>query len=616
MNALAAWLFDPSGLTPHGFCLLWEPGLLWLHAGSDVATGIAYFSIPFALLSFVRARRDITFRPVFLLFAAFILLCGVGHWMDLLTLWVPVYGAAGLVKASTAIVSILTAIATWKLLPQVLALPSPEQLRKATAALLDLDAKAHALRRSNADLEQSAQRLVQAREAAEELAKLRHYDLLTGLPNRRLIEDRLQEAGSRKEPTALLFIDLDGFKAVNDTMGHGAGDVLLVEVGHRLTAAVDANTMVARLGGDEFVVLCSETDCNAVSEIGEKIRQAIEMPFQIEGRSCHVAASIGMAVTGSLGGLDLIRAADIAMYVAKQTGGNRGVVFEPALFDHANQRFELENDMRAALKARAEDQFTLLYQPVFAVSPGRRRLVGFEALVRWRHPVHGWLSPALFIPMAEKSKLILPLGDWVFATALRQGRRFRTLYPNADLTMAVNISPLQLCYAGFSSQASGALEAEGFPPTALCIEITETIVIGSEAAASLEDLRKLGIRVAIDDFGVGYSSLSYLRRIPTDIVKLDRSFLEDVKADVPGDEFLGAVIALAHAAGKPVVFEGIETQAQFDVVSAAGADMVQGFFFAPPLSANAAEDLVTQRRVLERRRLADDQTLDGGDINV
>jgi EAL domain-containing protein (putative c-di-GMP-specific phosphodiesterase class I) len=273
------------------------------------------------------------------------------------------------------------------------------------------------------------------------------------------------------------------------------------------------------------------------------------------------------------------------------------VVFERSLFDQATQQFDLERDLRTA--PAGGDQLTLLYQPLFGIARGTLQLVGFEALVRWRHPRHGWMSPALFILLAEKSGLILPLGDWVLASALRQGRIFQQARPNVKKEMAVNVSAFQLSQFSFCSSLAGTLEAEGFPPQALCLEITETLLTDAVAAAVLTDVRKLGVRVAIDDFGIGHSSLSYLRRLPADVVKLDRSFLEDVEGDPRGTQFVGAVIALAHAAGKPVVFEGIETQAQFGIASAAGADVVQGGFFAPPLSANAAEELVAQHARLE-----------------
>jgi len=434
-----------------------------------------------------------------------------------------------------------------------------------------------------------------------DLVRLRHYDPLTGLPNRSLLEDWLRDDGRDPDAAAaLLFLDLDGFKAVNDTLGHPAGDALLIEVARRVLLAAAPSNLAARLGGDEFVVFCPGSGRDAATALAERVRLAIENPIEVAGRPCHVSSSIGIAVAGEIGGLDLIRAADMAMYAAKQAGGNRAVLFEASLFDRATRQFELEQEMREALSLG--DQFVLLYQPLFAVTAGTKRLAGFEALIRWRHPRHGWISPAQFIPLAEKSGLILPLGDWVLATALRQGQVLRRAHPNADLVMNVNVSALQLPQSAYGLGIAGALEAEGYPPGALCLEIVESLLADAEAATVLADIRKTGVQVAIDDFGVGYSSLSYLRRLQVDKVKIDRSFLLDIEGDQHGVGFISAVIALAHAAGKPVVFEGIETQAQFDIALATGADMVQGFFFAPPLSANAAEDLVAQYCLLEANR--------------
>jgi diguanylate cyclase (GGDEF)-like protein len=437
-----------------------------------------------------------------------------------------------------------------------------------------------------------------AERTRDELAKLRFYDPLTGLPNRSLLQERLEDLERENiGAIALLFLDLDGFKAVNDTMGHAAGDMLLIEVAERLIGAAGPDTLTVRLGGDEFVVLCPGLDCQAVLAAGERIRQTIELPFEIAGRPCHISASIGIAAADQAAGLDLIRAADMAMYVAKQAGGNQAVLFDPSQLDRASQRFELEQDMRDALSTG--DNFVLLYQPLFAIADGKKHLAGFEALVRWRHPRHGWMSPSTFIPLAERSGLILPLGDWVLATALREGRALRRANPGADLIINVNVSVLQLPRPGFCGDVAGMLEAEGFPPTGLCLEITESMLTDAASAAVLAEIRALGVEIAIDDFGIGYSSLSYLRRLPVDKVKLDRSFLEDMEGDPRGIDFVSAVIALAHAAGKPVVFEGIETQAQLDIAFITGADIVQGFFFAPPLSANAAMDLVAQYRQLD-----------------
>jgi diguanylate cyclase (GGDEF)-like protein len=440
-----------------------------------------------------------------------------------------------------------------------------------------------------------------AQRTKAELARLRHYDVLTGLPNRSLLQDRLTEIGHGPGPgAALLFLDLDRFKAVNDTLGHAAGDMLLVEVAHRLLAEAGPPQLTARLGGDEFVVLCRGLEPDGVTQLAERIRASVEAPYEIAGRTCHIAASIGIALAGKLGGLDLVRAADMAMYAAKQGGGNRGVLFEPALFDHATQQLDLENGLRQALAGR--DELVLLYQPIFAIAAGTRSLAGFEALVRWRHPRHGWMSPAQFMPVAEKSGLILPLGEWVLATAAHQARVFQLIQAGGSLSMAVNISALQLSQPGFCAGLSGLLEAEGLPPAALCLEFTESILSDAADTATLAGIRALGARVAIDDFGMGHSALSYLRELPADAVKLDRSFLECADGSLENPAFVGAVTALIRAAGKSVVFEGIETQKQFDIVLAAGADMAQGFFLAPPLSANAAHGLVDQYKEAERRR--------------
>ncbi len=402
-----------------------------------------------------------------------------------------------------------------------------------------------------------------ARRTEAELALLRYYDPLTHLANRSLLQERL-DAPDRdgRLATALVFLDLDRFKTINDTLGHDAGDALLIEVAARLVAVTGPVHLVTRLGGDEFVVLCYGLRQEAVVYLAERVRQAMVTPFEIMGRPCHISASIGIVLADQTGGLDLVRAADMAMYSAKQDGGNRGVVFQSSLFDRAAQQFELEADMREAL--RGSDQFVMLYQPLFSFSAGRRILAGFEALLRWRHPRRGWLSPALFIPIAEKSGLILPLGEWVMERGLRQGRLFHTESPAAGLVMNVNVSALQLSQPGFCSGLAGVIEAEGLAAGQICLEITESMLTGAGASLVLAEARALGVQVAIDDFGIGYSSLSFLRRLPVDVVKLDRSFLEDVGGGSGGEEFVVAVIALAHAAGKPVVFEGIETQWQQD----------------------------------------------------
>ena len=438
-----------------------------------------------------------------------------------------------------------------------------------------------------------------AQRTKAELARLRHYDSLTGLPNRSMLLDRLADTQhAMGEDTSLLFLDLDRFKAVNDTMGHAAGDALLVEVAQRLLVAAGSGPLVVRLGGDEFVVLCRGLDQEAVAALGERIRQSIAAPFEIAGRSCHVSASIGIAVAGQSDDIDLIQAADMAMYAAKQHGGNRGMLFERSLYDRAAGEFDLDLDLRAAISS--EDQLTLVYQPLFEIASGAKCLLGFEALLRWRHPLHGRISPKIFIPLAEKSGLIHPLGEWVLAKAVRQGRVLQQARPDVPLCLMVNVSASQLAVAGFCSNLVEVLRTEGFSPDSLCLEVTESILADAAVTQVLGEVRMLGMRVAIDDFGMGYSSLSYLRRLPVDVVKLDRSFLDDVNDNVCGADYIAALIALAHAARMKVVVEGIETQTQFDVTWTAGADVVQGLFVAPPLSAEAATQFAARPEPLFR----------------
>jgi diguanylate cyclase (GGDEF)-like protein len=428
-----------------------------------------------------------------------------------------------------------------------------------------------------------------AQRVKADLARLRHYDPLTGLANRSLFQEMLAAAEQSNKDVALLFFDLDRFKAVNDVLGHGAGDALLIEVGRRLQAIVDTDDLAARLGGDEFVVLCRRADTEKALRLGERIRLAIKAPFEVLGQSCHIAASIGIALASRLSGLDLVRAADMAMYAAKQRGGNRAMMFEPELYDRAARQFELDHDLREAIKR--DDQLLLLYQPLFGIADGTKTLVGFEAMVRWQHPQRGWILPDELIPLAEKAGLVAPLGEWVITTALQQGRALQQARPNSALWVSVNVSALQLSQADFCYRLDTLLNTQGFAPADLCLEVTEGMLTDVAISYVLADVRRLGVRVAIDEFGIGYSSIARLGQLAAEVVKLDRGFLENFGGDARGASFVSAVVALAHAAGMAVVVDGIETQAQFDMASAAAADMVQGFLFARPMSATAAADM-------------------------
>ncbi|WP_281242632.1 bifunctional diguanylate cyclase/phosphodiesterase [Salinihabitans flavidus] len=438
-----------------------------------------------------------------------------------------------------------------------------------------------------------------AMRTSAELAKLRYYDPLTGLANRSLLQEELTALQTTSGPGAsLLFLDLDGFKAVNDSMGHDIGDGLLIAVAQRLVNAVRPDDLVVRLGGDEFVVLCQGVDLVATKGLGERLRQVIDEPFEIAGHWCHVSASIGIADTFMLGDLDLVQAADIAMYAAKQDGGNRSQLFAPGLHEIAAQQVTFNHDLREAL---ADDQFVLVYQPVFTLKPDGDVLNGFEALLRWEHPKNGTLSPDRFIPIAEKLGHIHPIGDWVLATAIRQALSFRTICPDLDLTIYVNVSPLQLAHPELVAGMREILQSvPTFPPQALCVEVTESFASDTIVVDALAEIRALGVRVAIDDFGTGFSSLSNLRRLPADKVKFDGTFLSELTTNGKSEGFFSILNQLIHSTNMTVVQEGIETQEQLDFVRAAGADMAQGFFLSLPLTVEDATQLTHEhgRRLL------------------
>ncbi|MFZ4689577.1 MAG: EAL domain-containing protein [Polymorphobacter sp.] len=425
------------------------------------------------------------------------------------------------------------------------------------------------------------------------LAKLAYFDPLTGLPNRRRLEDWLlgpATAARGEENPGLLFIGFDCFKAINDSMGHAAGDKLLVEAASRLLATTGAHHLVARLGGDEFVVVTFGLDAAGVAVLAETIRGALELPFVINGISTKASASIGIAMTDEIGSLDIVLAADMAMYAAKQLGGNRVATFEQSFHDNALRTFELDQDLRHAINET--EQFILVYQPLFDIRSPDPKLLGFEALLRWWHPRLGWVAPETFIPIAEKSGVIVRLGDWIILSAVRQAKVMSAANPEIPLLMTINISVLQLAEQGFCERLAAILSDVKVPASTICLEVTESMFSDKAIADVLREVRAMGVRIAIDDFGTGFSSLSYLRRLPADIVKLDRGFLDNHKDDTEDLGFVSAVVTLVHAAGMTVVQEGVETTDQYVTARMAGADMVQGFMFNRPLVASDAMKLV------------------------
>ena len=433
-----------------------------------------------------------------------------------------------------------------------------------------------------------------------DVSALRHqafHDALTGLPNRAAFQERVARALAERPrfsgEVAVLFIDLDRFKVVNDSLGHALGDALLQTFAQRLRASVGDNAMVARLGGDEFTVVAEGLhDTGEALAIGRRVLAACEEPAEIDGRELFLSASIGIALsTPACAGVDeLLRQSDMALYRAKDGGGGQVELFAVELGAQALQRLELEADLRRALR---EGEFRLFYQPQVDLRSGA--FVGLEALVRWQHPTVGLVAPAAFIPVAEESGLIVPLGRWVLEEACRQLQRWRADgSANDDLRVSVNVSALQFRHSGFVDDVTAVLAETGLPARCLTLEITESLLMQDADAALvlLSQLKQLGVALAIDDFGTGYSSLSYLRRYPIDELKLDRAFVSGIDADSDAAALVHGIIALGHTLRLALVAEGVETAGEMRVLQSYGCEVGQGYRFARPVPHEAMADLL------------------------
>jgi diguanylate cyclase (GGDEF)-like protein/PAS domain S-box-containing protein len=433
--------------------------------------------------------------------------------------------------------------------------------------------------------------ITERKQAEAQISQLAYHDVLTGLLNRFSLNSQMEQAlaMARREHRALtvMFLDMDRFKTINDTLGHAVGDELLVIVAHRLRESVRESDIVARLGGDEFVVVLTEVeDATAAARLADKILQVLAQPYRIGENELHSSASIGLAFYPNDGGDSetLMKNADTAMYHAKSQGRNNIQFFTAEMNQAAVKRLKLDHDLRVAVET---GQFELHYQPQLDSRNGR--IVGVEALVRWRHPQDGLVSPAEFIPVAEETGMILPLGEWVLDEACRQLRVWRDAGV-ADVTMAVNLSAHQLHAAALLEQVAQTLEKHGLKGADLELEITESVAMHDPAASisRLKALRSLGVRLSIDDFGTGYSSLSYLKLLPIHTLKLDQSFVRDIETDSNDVAICTATIALAHNLGLAVVAEGVETEAQRLLLTSHHCDFMQGYLFSRPLLADAA----------------------------
>jgi diguanylate cyclase (GGDEF)-like protein len=433
-------------------------------------------------------------------------------------------------------------------------------------------------------------------EKTRELSHQALHDPLTGLPNRALVLDRAEQmlARTARQPGTVagaLYIDIDGFKHVNDNLGHAAGDRLLRIAGERLQEAVREQDTVGRLGGDEFVVLVEATPDQLTPDVlADRLTETLREPVELgdDGKLFSVTASIGVASGRYATPDDLLRDADLALYAAKAAGKDRYALFDASLYAGAEGRLALEADLSTAVE---DDQLFLLYQPIFDLA--RQEMVGVEALVRWRHPQRGVVPPSSFIPLAEESRLIVPIGRWVLDEACRQAASWAA----EGLGISVNVSAYQLNRGEFVEDVRAALESSGIAPSSLTLEITETTLVRDVPAACerLEEVKALGVRVAIDDFGTGYASLSHLQRMPVDILKIDRSFVAALNDGGQSRELLAAILGVGQSLSLIVVAEGIEEHEQRVTLEEMGCEMAQGFLLGHPGTPGDIRELLAQR---------------------
>lgn len=421
------------------------------------------------------------------------------------------------------------------------------------------------------------------------------HDPLTGLPNRALLNDRLQGAldrsGRSDGTVVVIMLDLDEFKVVNDGLGHDAGDVLLVAVARRISGAIRRGDTLARFGGDEFAIVSEAVPDRDVPVLAERILDSLSAPFAYAGREVTVTASVGVAVaTDSASAQTMLRDADAAMYRAKATGRDRVVHFRQTMYEQAAGRLDQQAMLRRAIE---RDELRLHYQPVIDLATGRT--VGVEALARWQHPERGLLGPGEFIPLAEETGLILPLGTWVLERALHQLAEWRHGGGDVDeVWVAVNLSARQMRDPRLVDRVAQALHRTGVPPRCLHLEITETVVMESvdTAIETLERLRMIGVHISVDDFGTGYSSLAYLKRLPVSTLKIDRSFVDGLGTDASDRSIVDAIVNLARSLDLAVVAEGVETLHQVRILRELGVDTGQGYLWSFPLPAEDVESWI------------------------
>ncbi len=449
---------------------------------------------------------------------------------------------------------------------------------------------------------QELQREITERQIAEELLVYNAlHDSLTGLPNRVLFVDRaemlLKKAKRNPNYTfALLFLDFDRFKLINDSLGHLVGDQLLIAISQLLQDSVRMSDTIARLGGDEFTILLDDIhDISEPSKVAERIQEALKAPLVVEGFTVFTSVSIGIAISSVeyMSSSELLRDADIAMYRAKEKGSCHEI-FNPGMHAEMRHRLQIENDLRHAIEQK---EFLVYYQPIISLQTGE--LVGFEALIRWQHPERGLVSPIQFIPVAEDTGLIVAIGEWVMHEACHQLHTWQKQYPSfKSLKIAVNLASKEIGSPDLLSKIDRILAATGLNGSSLRIEITESMLMeyGEATNNLLLDIQARKIQLSIDDFGQGYSSLSYLHRLPVDTLKIDRAFVSQMHLKDENFEIVRTIATLAHTLGMDIVAEGVETLEQFATLRDLGCEFAQGYLFAPPLNVQAASDMIANQR--------------------
>jgi diguanylate cyclase (GGDEF)-like protein len=598
--SLASWLLGVGAV----FVLLWGAGRSerrW----SDLAIGGGAFALALTAMFLLGAMALQLTPPLIsaplvgmlaivvtsLIGALFVLALGDGKLLQ--AVQSPLRRAAALAAATVALISAMFLAGGFAEMPA----------RAATTALLPSDSLAvlaglgatvllsMALLMAKLELRLSGKtaRLAESlRQANEDLQKIAFNDPLTQLPNRLVFEERLERAVSRADRDssrlALLFIDLDGFKPINDSFGHSSGDIMLREVGSRLRSLARHGDTMARVGGDEFLMLLEgQPDEGSAALVAQRVLKTLSQPVTIGDRDVAVSCSIGIVFHPDGAAPDkLIAHADAAMYAAKRAGGSTYCFFEPSMDADAREQVEMLRDLRSALEHK---QFELHYQPKIDAKSGQ--ITAAEALLRWRHPVRGLVGPGTFIPIAERFGLIGNIGNWVIEEVCRQAREWRD--KGLRMRVAMNLSVHQMRQDDLVDRIQGALKRHRIDPSLLTCEITESVAMEDTRAtqAAFKGLGRAGVHLSIDDFGTGYSSLAYLRQLPAEEVKIDRSFVQDVATSADARAIVDAVVRLTHALGKKVVAEGVENEQQREILLQLGCDELQGFLFAKPMSARA-----------------------------